>query len=366
MSCTNCFNGCVETTSDKCVKYTGIDIPLLGISNGDTLISVEANITTYLLSALNGTGIVPYINPASLCALVSSYLPGSGTVTLINIIDALIKSICDLQTQVSGNTSTLNVLNANYTIGCLTGVTASSDTHDILQATITKVCSVSSALTALALDVVTNYVAIADIDTYIQAYLDSIGGGGGSPTTLMKDKMVPYTVVEYYGSLTNFDGSGKGTGDWDKIYLCNGSNGTPDKRGRVGVGVTDGSMLGLTMSPSVNPSTPGNPNYSLNAPFGSNTVTLTSAAQIPSHTHNPTVILTDPGHTHTTEIGGYSDANTSGTSYTWVQKGTGVYLPSSSSPTGITVAVTNGYTGGTESHANIQPSLGCYYIMYIP
>lgn len=361
MSCTNCFNGCVETTSDKCVKYTGIDIPLLGISNGDTLISVEANITTYLLSALNGTGIVPYINPLSLCALVTSYLPGSGTITLINVIDALIKSICYLQNQVSGNTSTLNVLNADYTIGCLTGVTASSDTHDILQATITKVCSVSSALTALALDVVTNYVAIADIDTYIQAYLDSIGGGESSPTTLMKDKMVPYTVVEYYGSLTNFDGSGKGTGDWDKIYLCNGSNGTPDKRGRVGVGVTDGSMLGLTMSTAVNPSTPGNPNYSLNAPYGSNTVTLTSASQIPSHTH--TAVTTAAGD-HIHNIVGYIQSGSNDGSGGEVAGYFGT-VPTTSAGSHIH-PITVGYTGGTDSHANIQPSLGCYYIMYIP
>jgi len=366
MSCSNCFNGCSETTSDKCVKYTGIAVPELGIENGDTLLSVESAITTYLLTALDGTGIVPYINPASLCALVTGYLPGSGTITLINVIDALIKSICDLQEQVDGNTSAINILNADYTIGCLTGVTASSDTHAILQATVTKVCAVSSALTALALDLSTNYVAIADIDAYIQAYLDSIGGGGGGSTTNMKDKMVPYTVVEYYGSLTVFDGTGAGTGVWDKVYLCNGQNSTPDKRGRVGVGITDGTMLGATMSATVNPSTPGNPSYSLNTPMGSNTVTLTSATQIPSHTHAPTVTVTDPGHSHTTEIGGYKDANTSGSSYTWVQKGTGVFLPSSTITTGITVGVSNAYTGGTDSHANIQPSLGCYYIMYIP
>ena len=41
MSCSNCFNGCAEITSDKCVKYTGADIPALGISYGDTLLHVE-------------------------------------------------------------------------------------------------------------------------------------------------------------------------------------------------------------------------------------------------------------------------------------------------------------------------------------
>jgi len=40
MSCQNCFNGCVEITSDKCVRYKGEDFPILGISTGDTLLSV--------------------------------------------------------------------------------------------------------------------------------------------------------------------------------------------------------------------------------------------------------------------------------------------------------------------------------------
>jgi len=50
MSCKDCFNGCAETVSDQCVKYTGIDIPALGIENGDSLASVESALVTYLLS----------------------------------------------------------------------------------------------------------------------------------------------------------------------------------------------------------------------------------------------------------------------------------------------------------------------------
>ena len=45
MTCTNCFSGCVETTSDKCVKYTGNPIGFLGINTGDTLESIEKAIT---------------------------------------------------------------------------------------------------------------------------------------------------------------------------------------------------------------------------------------------------------------------------------------------------------------------------------
>ena len=47
-NCSNCYNGCTEIVSDRCVKYTGINIPALGIQNGDTLSAVEESITTYI------------------------------------------------------------------------------------------------------------------------------------------------------------------------------------------------------------------------------------------------------------------------------------------------------------------------------
>ena len=109
--------------------------------------------------------------------------------------------------------------------------------------------------------------------------------------------MVPYTVVEYYGSLVgNFDVSGAGIGDWEKIYLCNGNNGTPDKRGRVPVGVIAG-VGGGALDPNVDPATPTNPNYALLGTTGTNTVTL-NTSQLPPHTHIATV--TDPTHVHFT------------------------------------------------------------------
>ena len=40
MSCSNCppdacYNGCVNVISDDCVRYTGADIPALGIQTND-------------------------------------------------------------------------------------------------------------------------------------------------------------------------------------------------------------------------------------------------------------------------------------------------------------------------------------------
>ena len=374
-NCTNCFNGCTEIVSDRCVKYTGIDIPELGILTGDTLSSVEQSITTYLVSVLDGSGVKIDLSSIDICLLVQSYLPVCSACTDISIADiakALIQAVCDLQEQVDAIVAELAILNGDYTIDCLDGVTSSSDTHAIVQAVINKVCTLEVDLIALALDLDTNYVKIADLDAYIAAYLASIG-----TSTKYYNKMIPYTVVEYYGSLTgNFDATGAGlvSGNWEKIYLCNGRNGTPDKRGVVGVGTTDGSMLGLAMPVETNPSSsPFNPTYTLNS-IGS-TVNSTSLliGQIPNHTHVATVTINDPGHTHTykytndvttsgpaaIEDGVVTDASATGainSNFTGL-KGTGI---------GQNVFVANAAQGGSGAHSNVQVGLGCYYIMYIP
>jgi microcystin-dependent protein len=375
MSCSNCFNGCTEIISDQCVKYTGYNIPALDISNGDTLADVELKITTFIINLSTGEGVIPIINPSDLCALVSGFLPVSGDITLNDVISALIRSICSLKTSVTAIESTLTTLNADYTIGCLTGVTASSDTHAILQAAINKLCSTAADLTALSLNVSTNYVELADLNALIQAYLDSI-----APSNLYKNNMVPYIAYEYYGPITGFDVTGAGSGQFIDVYLCNGSNGTPDKRGRVAVGTTDGSMAGtIPMSSVVNPTTPGNPTYSLNSVQGLNNVTLTSN-QIPSHTHTATATSTADPHSHFIAKSGANIGdltNTSpldtlfdaGNNYSYNLKSTSGSAdlgPTSNATVNVNTSVTVTATGGGLSHSNIQPTVGAYYIMYIP
>jgi len=363
-NCNNCYNGCAEIVSDQCVKYTGVDIPELGIENGDTLAHVEQQITTYLVGTLDGTGINLTIDPLIICTLVNQYLPvcaSCTTITLVDIITALIKAACDLQVQVDDIVAELAILNADYDVNCLSGVVDSDDTHDVLQATIDKVCQLDIDLTALALDVSTNYVKLADLCTLVNACI-----AASTPTvTQYNTRMVPYTVVEYYGSLSNFDGSGAGlsANGFDKIYLCNGNNGTPDKRGRIPVGVIQGAG-GPALNPTVDPAFPGNPNYALLGTSGANTVQL-STNEMPAHSHAATVTLTDPGHVHT--ISNQSD------SYPGSGKVAVGGLPpegpnpvTDSSTTGITVTVVNSSTGNSWAHNNIPPVLACYYIMYIP
>ena len=375
MSCTNCYTGCVEITPDKCVRYTGANNVALGIETGDTLLAVEQALIDTVVSFLDGTGIDITIAPSDYCALVTAYLPVGRVPNADELFTALVKAACNLQTQITGINATLTTLNADYTIGCLTGVTASSDTHAIVQAVINKACSTATDLTALALDVSTNYVKLSQLNSLIAAYLSSITPGA----VQFKDRMVPFTVVEYYGSITtNFDSTGKGipSQGFADIYLCNGNNGTPDKRGRVGVGAING-VPGGALPAATNPSTPGNPNYNILDVTGANTVTLTTA-QIPSHTHLATAAsaVTDPGHSHPivvandeTQVLYLTGAASGGGSDNGLQNTPDRPAPIAKKvPTGITVAttVTNATAGDGASHANIQPVLACYYIQYRP
>jgi microcystin-dependent protein len=367
MSCDSCYNGCVETVSDECVRYTGIDYVALGVETGDNLVSVEQAIMNALVPLLTGVGDDITLSAGDVCALVTGYLTAGLTHTSREWIIALSKGECDLQAQIVAINNTLAILNADYSIGCLTGVTASSDTHAILQAVITKLCTVASDLVTFETQVDSTYVKLSDLNALIAAYLSE--QGSSSQNYL---KMVPYTAVEYYGPLTNFDGTGAGLVNlgWDKIYLCNGLNGTPDKRGRVGVGAIV-SVPGGPLDPEVDPTYSGNPNYALYTTTGANTVTL-NTTQLPAHTHLPTVTngaatVTDPGHFH---YAGNSPEGWDSSGSIGIVNRSPANVPTSTAFTGISVStnvgVTIASTGNDVAHNNIQPVVAAYYIMYIP
>lgn len=367
MSCSNCFNGCTEIISDQCVKYTGPPSTALGINTGDTLATVEQALANYLQSVMVGTGIIIPLPTADLCTLISSYLSSTTSVNAVELFTALIEATCNLQGQVDTINSTLTALNSPYSASCLPSVDGSSNTHAVVQAAITQLCTTVSDLAALTNDVTSNYVRVADLNSLIQAYLDST-----SSNNQQYLKMVPYTAVEYYGPLTNFDGTGAGINSlgWDKVYLCNGNNGTPDKRGRVGVGaiVTPG-VVGVPLSPAIDPAFAGNPNYAIGDTDGVNSVTLL-ASQMPSHTHSATAsaisIVSDPGHYH---YGGKT-GDTGGGGTIGLSSNTPQDYATSVATTGIgvstSVGVTNAPAGSNGAHNNIQPVLATYYIIYIP
>jgi microcystin-dependent protein len=359
-NCSNCYNGCTEIVSDKCVRYTGVDVPVLGIQTGDSLSYVEQALITFLTSTLDGTGIKIDLNQETLCAFVEDYLPTCGDITLVDVLNALTEAVCFLKDEVIALEAKFAELEQGYAIECLEGSPDPTSTYEVLQATINKLCALETDLAALALDVDTNYVKLSELDALIQAYLDSI-----SPVvTQQYEKMVPFTVLEYYGDIAgNFGATGIGieSAGWDKVYLCNGLNGTPDKRGRSPIGSTSALMGGGPLDPIV----AAGPAYGLQTVAGASYVTLTTN-QLPSHTHPNLLSFNDPKHSHTTAFGSPTDANATGSVNTWVQTGSGVLYATSSVSTGITVSLTNAPQGDNQAHNNIHPVLSCYYIMYIP
>lgn len=365
-SCDACYNGCVSVTPDACVRYTGIDYPALDIVTGDSLLTIENILINNVISFLDGTGINITIDPSYYCELVSQYLVDIPIPTVPQLFSALVRAACSLQAQVTAIDETLAILNADYDVDCLTGVTDSSDTHAVLQAVITKLCLVSANLDAFEIYADVTFVKLVDLNALIAAYLSS-----QLPSTQQYVKMIPYAAIEYYGPLTNFDGTGAGISllGWDKVYLCNGSNGTPDKRGRVGVGAIF-DVPGGPLSSAVNPIYAGNPNYDLGDLVGANTVGL-NVSQLPSHTHTATSsassAVTDPGHTH---YAGHTPDQWGGSGTIGITTNSPQNVLTTSSYTNITVATTvnvsNGNTGSGENHANIQPVIAAYYIMYIP
>jgi microcystin-dependent protein len=384
-NCSNCFNGCTEIVSDRCVRYTGIDVPALGIQTGDTLSHVESSIIDFLVPVLTGVGIKPEIPIENFCELVSQYLPTCTSCTgftLNDVLNAIIHAACNLQEQIDAIDATLATLNADYTLpaDCLTGVTSSSDTHAILQAVINKLCSLDSQFTQLLIDLPNTYVSFNEINDIIQTYIND-----NTNVDSISSKMVPYAVLPYFGPIAGiFDSTGAGlnlvpTGgqDWTKVYLCNGNNSTPDLRGWALVGAIAG-VPGLGMSPVVDPgANPANPNYSLGDTAGANQVTLTST-QIPLHTHANTAVttITPATHNHSyvkTDNPDAGDGGSNGVNIGYIGVGDDKHIGGTLTNTGdvtLTAAtvITNvaGPVGGGLPHSNIQPVKACYYIQYRP
>jgi microcystin-dependent protein len=385
MSCTNCFNGCTEITSDKCVRYTGADIPTLGIQNGDTLLFVEQTLAQFIISALDGSGIKPAIDPSIICSVVSANLPTCGEFTITDLTTALIKSICDLQESIDATVADiadinaeLGVLNAPYSVpACIEGTVDNESTHSVLQALLVNFC-------ALVISLPETYVALngpGGIGDIISQTLEEEGITG--PNIKEYTKMVPYVAypwfapADYVTGKFGSTGEGLASGPYQYVNFCNGQNGTPDLRGRVLAGVTNG-MLGGGFDPEVDPSLPGNPTYFAN-PFtttGANFVTL-GPTQIPAHNHSATTVvrIDDPEHNHTFSASNGGDGIGGGYPVTGgPQEGGGSFgmqnnktgLKGTGAGQNVFVDVTINNTGNNLPHANIQPTIGCYYIMYIP
>jgi hypothetical protein len=146
------------------------------------------------------------------------------------------------------------------------------------------------------------------------------------------------------GGIIIWSGStGSIPGGW---LLCDGTNGTPDLRDRFIVGA-------------------GN-NYAVNATGG------TADANVVTHTHTATSVVTDPQHNHTSipnqslgsrlNDGGIASYWMAGPNTTTDQPKANFGLSSNKS-TGITVATTNANAGTSGTNANLPPYYALAYIM---
>jgi microcystin-dependent protein len=124
----------------------------------------------------------------------------------------------------------------------------------------------------------------------------------------------------------------------------------------------------------VNPANAGNPNYALYTTSGANTVTLITS-QIPAHSHSAVAVSTSAvspnPHSHTVSWQkGQADQNEPGVYGELYDARTPYNRTTTTSTVSLTVDVSTGVTisstGSGAAHANIQPVIAAYYIMYIP
>jgi microcystin-dependent protein len=145
-----------------------------------------------------------------------------------------------------------------------------------------------------------------------------------------------------YAALFTIMGTTYGVGDGSTTFNL------PDKTGRVSA-MKEASATRLTATYF------GASGATMGAVGGLESHTLTTA-QLASHTHSNT--LTDPGHSHTINVGSSSGGQgaTQGTPTTPVSA-------NNSATTGITI--TNASAGSGNAHNNVQPTIICNYIIRI-
>jgi microcystin-dependent protein len=83
---------------------------------------------------------------------------------------------------------------------------------------------------------------------------------------------------------------------------------------------------------------------------------------MPQHYHTNTAVSTVPPHKHTGGFRPYNEDWGTGES----DPGHGASIDTGEVDLEITTTVTIDPEGENQAHTNTQPTIGCYYIMYIP
>lgn len=369
MACKDCLNGNCngQVFSDKCVKYTGDGSNLLGLCNGDSLSYFEEAVIEQLESIVTAKGIT-LTDLTSDCTDLLSTIENSDK-TLYSIIQILIDKACTL----SELTADLNSIvggNFNLSASCI-DLSGNLNLSQILQTIVTQVCKNSTNISTIAGD----YVKASELTDKVNAII-SANNDSTSPVTQYNLRMVPYVAYPYHGSLSNFDSNGIGysTLGFTSVYICNGSNGTPDYRGRSSMGANT-NVPGTTMDSTTNPNLNNNSNYSLavNGKMGAFKDTLT-VNQVPAHTHT----ATQDAHFHlefsasNSGSKGLSSSNYAAWSSNRANGNQDYDMCNTSAAATIgkssaaQPSITVNSTGGGSYHNTTHPVIGCNFIMYIP
>lgn len=364
----NC-NNCDDPQYDKCVFYTGPDIPALCVKNGDSYADITKSVTDSLILLATGEGTT--ISDIVVNDPFLKDLLWNQEYTINNLVQALI----DYSENIDGRLTTIeNVVNAPLSINapCLT-LPANPSKDAILKATAEKLCVVNEAVEDIAAD----YVKGTDLCTLVAECIDNRAteDGGNSTTIIQQYNYMPkYCVVAYFGPLNVFDATGKGIPalGYDKVYICNGNNGTQDLRGYTLVGANI-NVSGPALAAQVDPVNIANAGYAISqgTKKGAYTHSLIPD-EGPSHTHG----VTDGGHEHLlARPTGSFGALTSGVAIA-AEAGLGSNssyalrgvdgVPSVGKSSRVNSNITINSSGLGKAHNNMQPSFGVVWVIFLP
>ena len=304
----------------------------LDVSSG---VDVTGNITV--------TGTVDGVDIAGLNSNANSFF-GNGSGLLTNGVTATTQSQGDNSTKVATtaytDTAISNLVDSSpAALNTLNELAAAIGDDANFSTTITNSIGTKMPLSGGTFTGnVTTQSIIPDADSSRNIGASSVRFANGYFDTLYGDGSNLTGITSFLSGMIIMYNSTSAPSGW---YLCDGNNGTPDLRDRFIVGAGSSYSQGNT--------------------GGANSVTL-SESQIPSHDHDSSVSVSDPGHNHRLR-GGADDAD----SGSYIAAGdNGSYLPSArmeQATTGISVSVSIHNEGGGGSHENRPPYYALTFIM---
>lgn len=305
-------NRCLTTISDKCVSYTGPDVPALGVVKtcGDLRLSdIEAIIIKKLTDIATGAGI-ELSDITGNCDFVNTTLVNADK-SLATLIQLLFDNDCTLNDYIKAVDAKIEPP-FSFDLGCLATVAPPNPSRNqIIQAIIQQECINTAAIAQI-----TNELATDDTEsTIMNAVRDVIGNMVTSMFTSCQNNLIKTgsgatSQIQVIGDCpigtmlfgkfdrSSFDDSGlglasKGMCGW---AFCNGNNGTEDTRGFTLASTID--TQGPALNPLVSPGSDSELAQAYLSRKGKNKAPLNSS-QLPDHNHT----VTDPGHTHSVNEG---------------------------------------------------------------